>query len=67
MGYQMEFWLPEKHGECERCSEVTWLCYSPTGSAAEGAEGFWACQPCDEEHQEYWDEMWSEYYASQGF
>lgn len=63
---QLEFWLPDHTGVCEQCREVTGLQLSPTGSVAEGATGMWLCEPCDKEHREYWDEVWSEYYSSQG-
>ena len=55
---------PAKIGHCERCEFHTRLFWSPTGSVAEDAHpGYWMCEGCDEEHQDYWTEMWDDYHG----
>jgi hypothetical protein len=50
--------------ECEHCCYFGRLFWSPTGSVAEGAyPGYWLCEHCDEEHQDYWTDMWDDYYG----
>ena len=64
VGEQLEFWFPDREGHCENCKEFTGLKWSPTGSIAKDVNpGFWACEECDREHREYWDEMWLNYYS----
>jgi hypothetical protein len=54
-----------------QCGRLGVLVDSESGCACHdlrcGHHGpFWLCADCDEEHQAYWEEMWSECHASQG-
>lgn len=71
--YRLRRNLRKLLGRCERCSakpaELTssGTAYVWNGKGRDPNAPILLCSECAKEHIAYWDEMWREYYASQGY
>ena len=61
-------------GGCSNCGSFWRLDWQPSMTAYPSKPGepdpnapVWLCEPCSEDYEEYWENMWAEYYSGQGY